>query len=180
MKKILLTALVAVAALTANAQVWVGGSIGYQHYDIDGAASTKIDQFKIQPEIGYTLSDKIDLAIAIGYQSVKDNIGTTGFNYVNDKGEVEAVGQFYVNPYVRYTFFQTGAVGFFVDGGFSITTDSRQGAKAEFGIGVAPGVKFAASVGGLGYRMNQGNRDKAKYYGLGLDNKLSFGLYYSF
>ena len=175
MKKILLTALVAVSALAANAQVWVGGSIGYNHYDIDGIKATKVDHFEIAPEVGYALSDKVDLAIKLAFTSDKT-------------GGADAVTGFQVNPYVRYTFFQTGAVGFFLDGGFSVATSSVDGSKAQFGIGVAPGVKFAASdkvsfvarLGGLGYRMNEGNVDKAKRYGVDLNNNISFGLYYNF
>ena len=181
MKKILLTALVAVSALAANAQVWVGGSLGYQHQDVDGADATKLNTFTIAPEVGYSLSDKVDLALQISFRSEK-------------VGKADASTNFQVNPYVRYTFFQTGAVGFFVDGGFQITTSNADGAKAEFGIGLRPGIKFAASdkvtfvarMGYLGYVMNRSEfngarfTDKAKTYGLGLDNAISFGLYYNF
>lgn len=175
MKKILLTAVLAVSALAANAQVWVGGSLGYTHRDIDGVEATKRDIFKIAPEVGYTLSDKVDLAIQLAFESDKVGGG-------------DAVTHFAVAPFVRYTFYQTGAVGFFIDGGFSVKSSSVDGEKAEFGIGIKPGVKFAASdkvtfvarMGNIGYVMNGNNIDKAKAYGLGLDNALEFGLYYNF
>lgn len=177
MKKILLTALVAVASLTASAQVWVGGSLGYTHSEADVLGTTvKQNTFEIAPEVGYSLSDKVDLALALGFTSDKV------------KGQ-DAETHFRVNPYVRWTFYQTGAVGFFVDGGFWVKTSSVDGEKAEFGIGLRPGVKFAASdkvtfvasVGGLGYCGNVNNIDKAKAFGLGVDgNDLKFGVYYTF
>lgn len=176
MKKILLTALVAVSALTANAQVWLGGSLGYKHTDTDGIEATKHNVFEIAPEIGYSLSDKVDLALALGFSSDK-------------LGKADAETHFTVNPYVRYTFYQTGAVGFFVDGGFWVKTTSVDGQKAEWGIGFRPGVKFAASdkvtfvasVGALGYAGNVNNVDKQKAFGIGVNgNDLKFGVYYTF
>lgn len=175
MKKILLTAVLAVSALAASAQVWVGGSLGYTHRDVDGADVTKHNVFKVAPEVGYQLSDKVDLAIQLAFESDK-------------RGTADAVTHFAVAPYVRYTFYQTGAVGFFIDGGFSVKTSSVDGDKAEFGIGIKPGIKFAASdkvtfvsrLGNIGYLMNADNVDKQKRYGIGVQNAIEFGCYYTF
>lgn len=177
MKKILLTALVAVASLTAKAQVWVGGSLGYTNTKVETAlGKVKTNSFEVAPEVGYSLSDKVDLAIALGFTSDK----------VTD---MDAETHFRVNPYVRYTFYQTGAVGFFVDGGFWVKTTSVDGEKAEWGVGLRPGVKFAASdkvtfvasIGALGYCGNVNNVDKANEFRVGVNgNDLKFGVYYTF
>ena len=184
MKKFILTAIVAVAAMTANAQIWVGGQLGYQFskYDNDVTGDLKVNQFTILPEIGYSLNDKWDIALQIGdeYQSVK--VGN---------GKAESMNAFVVAPYARYTFYKTGKVGFFLDGGFSIKTGdfSEEGIDFEdetmFGVGIRPGVKFAASdkvtfvasFGGLGYR---GVGDFSQF-GFNVNgNALQFGCYYSF
>ena len=182
----IIAALVAVSSLSANAQVWVGGQLGF-NYNTDERSNypAKIETttFSIAPEVGYTLDENWDLAIALeeGYRSVKDGNSSNTFK---------------VTPYARYTFFKTGQVGFFLDMGFNVGVTSykaKVGPDPEnattWGIGVRPGVKFAASdkvtfvasVGLLGFQ--QWKQDKLKESDLGFNvngNALQFGLYYSF
>lgn len=179
MKKIILTALVAVASLGANAQVWLGGQVGFAtaHYDnVDKNVTT----FNITPEIGYSLSDKWDLALQIGYD----------YSKVEDE---DALGAFTVAPYARYTFATSGKVGFFLDMGFGIQTgdfySNALGKSYEdetaWHVGLRPGVKFAASdkvtlvasTGFLGYQA--AGDDNA--FGFNVNgNNLQLGVYYSF
>lgn len=65
MKKIVLTALVAVCALTANAQAWFGGSVGFNMYDNDGENKETETNFEIRPEIGYSLNENWDIAVGL-------------------------------------------------------------------------------------------------------------------
>lgn len=176
MKKIILTAIVAVASLGANAQIWVGGQLGF-NYEKEGDAKTTT--FAIAPEVGYTLSDKLDIAIALREELTAPDGG-------------DNLNAFSVNPYARYTFYQTGKVGFFVDGGFSVGVADDPASDDNFtiwGIGIRPGVKFAASdkvtfvasFGGLGYQQTKHGDYKVNECGLNVDgNALMFGLYYSF
>ena len=169
MKKIILTALVAIASITANAQVWVGGQLGFSVTNND-ATDKNFTEFTIAPEIGYSLSDKWDIAIALGDKYSKPE-------------DIDATNDFFVNPYARYTFFQTGKVGFFLDGGFSIQAGDS---PTQWGVGLRPGVKFAASdkvtfvasFGGLGYKKVE---DEYSKFGFNVNgNALQFGCYYSF
>ena len=64
MKKIFAVALVAMMTMTANAQVYVGGGIGFQTSSNDGNSETTI---KILPEIGYNLDENWAVGIAVGY-----------------------------------------------------------------------------------------------------------------
>lgn len=173
MKKIILTAIVAIASLTANAQIWVGGEVGFNYHNND-AIDVSNTTFTVAPEIGYTLNDKWDLAIRIGDEYSKPDPG-------------DAANAFFVEPYARYTFYKTGKVGFFIDGGFSIKTGDFDGYVDEtmFGVGLRPGVKFAASdkvtfvasFGGLGYKKVADDSD----FGFNVNgNMLHFGCYYSF
>lgn len=195
MKKIILTAIVAVASITANAQVWVGGSFGfkYQNAKIAGG-ELKTTSFTIAPELGYTLNDNWDLAIALEESFISNKDGENG-NY------------FGVNPYARYTFAKTGKVGFFVDLGAKIgvqSNDINTAAVGDYtvqavtknddnttswGVGIRPGIKYAASdkvtfvasLGGFGFHQLKQGKDKISEVGLNYDgNALKFGVYYTF
>lgn len=169
----------AVMAVTASAQVYLGGSLGYAHKTIemtdeDGDKfDVKSDMFTIAPEIGYNLSEQWAVGAAIEYTWLKD-----------------AYNQFGIKPYARYTYFRTdnNLVSLFVDGGFNLGIQKPKGGDSEctWGIGFEPGIslnlteKFSlvAHVGFLGYR---DLKAAGKTYGLSLDgNDLSFGFYYNF
>ena len=187
MKKIILTALVAVASLSANAQVWLGGNLGFSHENVKD--TSKETNFAISPEVGYKLSDKWDIAIALGFE-----FG----NFKPENGTKVKTSKIGVNPYARYTFAKAGIASFFVDGGFNVahlTQDYKDAGKVEattWGIGFQPGVAIALSpkaslVGKLGYfgYQNTSYKDdvKAKVsdFGLGVNgNDISLGFYYAF
>jgi len=184
MKKMILAALVAVASISANAQVWVGGELGFNYNKVDDGLETTT--FSVAPEVGYTLNDKWDIAIAL-----REEFGS--------QKDGESINHFSVNPYARYTFFQTGKVGFFLDMGFSVgTVDNAYNgdvivkvndSATRFGIGVRPGVKFAASdkvtlvasLGGLGFQQTKRGDYKESDFGFNANgNALQFGIYYAF
>jgi hypothetical protein len=180
MKKVLLAAIVAFSSLAANAQIWVGGSLGadFTTPDYDGAETFKT--FTISPEVGYTLNENWDIAIAV-------NTGIQSY-------DGESATSFAIEPYARYTFANMGNVSFFVDGGFSFGTteelDPMTGKASEgqdaFTIGVRPGVKFAvneklglvAKLGWIGY---ENVKDSYSAFGFNVSGAaLSFGAYYNF
>ena len=175
MKKIIISAVVAFAAMTANAQLWVGGGLGFNQRNYDTLQPDETS-FYIAPEIGYTLNDKWDLAIGIGDVYTKTDPGDSSNNFI-------------VNPYARYTFFKTGKVGFFVDGSFAIQAGDD---PTEWSVGLRPGVKFAASdkvtfvasFGFLGYSKVEDAYDEFGFEfngnGPGPLGGLMFGCYYSF
>ena len=182
MKKILLAAVVAFSSLAANAQIWVGGSLGanFNTPDYDGAETAKT--FVISPEVGYSLSDKWDIAVAINTSLFScDGVSTTSFT---------------IEPYARYTFAQMDNVSFFVDGGFGFGTTNHgeeNGVIVEmednvtaFNVGVRPGVKFAvndnfslvAKLGWLGYT---NVKDNYSEFGFNVNGAaLSLGAYWTF
>jgi hypothetical protein len=178
MKKILLAAVVAFSSLAASAQIWVGGSLGANFTTPDYDDAETLKEFTISPEVGYTLNDKWDIAIAIN-----TNIASL---------DGESATSFAIEPYARYTFANMGNVSFFVDGGFSFgTTETLVDGKASegqdaFTIGVRPGVKFAvneklglvAKLGWLGY-----TSVKDSYNAIGINASgaaISFGAYWNF
>ena len=176
MKKILVAAVVAFSSLAANAQIWMGGSLGFDYTDNDN--SKAVTTFTISPEVGYTLDEKWDLGLAINanFKCVEDGDNTNTFS---------------VEPYARYTFAKAGIASFFVDGGFYVgSTNDANGVKMDdvmtWGVGVRPGVKVALAdnvslvtkLGWLGYKDVEDTYSKL---GFNVNNNaLSFGLYWNF
>lgn len=173
MKKIFMAAIIAMSAVAANAQVWVGGKIALDIEDEKATDKTNT-VFQFSPEVGYKLSENVDVAVALAFASVK-------------KGDADATTAFGVNPYVRYSFAKCGNVSFFVDGGVEYATWSTGG--STWGIGVRPGVAFAVSekvglvghLGYIGYQKDSKSLGDNSRFGVGVDNtNLTVGVYYNF
>ena len=161
MKKIFMTLVAVCFAATMNAQVYVGGSLGFNAWSSQENAGDRSETtFKIMPEIGYNINDSWA-------------IGTV----------------FTVAPYARYTFAKCGKVNFFVDGGLDFTT-AKDADWNEFAVGLKPGlsvalsdkVSFVSHIGFLGYDVfnPEGDKNNISKFGLDLDgNNLTFGLYFN-
>ncbi|MBQ8361063.1 MAG: porin family protein [Bacteroidaceae bacterium] len=177
MKKIFLTLMVMVAAVAANAQVWVGGSLGFwSNGDAEGN-DTKT-QFTIAPEVGYDLSEDWSIAIGLGYGMQKPDQG-------------EDLTTLTVNPYARYNFVKAGALKLFLDGGFEVgSIDDGNDSYTAWNVGIKPGVAYSlnekfslvAHFGFLGYQDCDDEISEAVQKGFGFDfsNNLTFGFYYAF
>lgn len=160
MKKVLITLIAAFAAISANAQFYVGGSFRFSsNPDAD------VSSFKLAPEIGYDINDafSVGLAMALRTDSVAGySARSTSFN-----------------PYVRYAFANVGGIRFFADGGLVLTT--AKNSDGAWKIGIFPGFaipvndsfSFVAHLGELSF-------DSSSTFILGLDNSVSAGLYFHF
>ena len=147
MKKIFMMAVMAVAALSANAQVWIGGEVGFtsSHTNTNVAGfgvCDKAKEFVLQPEVGYSLNDKFDVAIKLGYAYASEKeLSKAGKEYDN-------VNTWTINPYVRYKFVKAGNFFAFVDGGIAYATAHAQGVKKNantFGVNITPGIAYSVS-----------------------------------
>ena len=180
MKKILMTVVAAFAAVSMNAQVYLGGSVAFEAWSSQKNAGDQSEAvFKIMPEIGYNLNDEWAIGTVIGYQSNK-------FSGVNGISE----SAFTINPYARYTFAKLGKVNFFVDGGLDFTSASKAD-WTEIAVGFKPGLavnltdnlSFVSHIGFIGWdQLNpDGDDNNISKFGLNLDGtNLTFGLYYNF
>ena len=131
----------AVFAMTASAQIYVGGQIGFStssvNADTEGSSSISGTSFKILPEVGYKLNDKWAVGIQVGYsqgisafgtfdvndfRSLAKNVGSAAFDVLSssDLADVK-LNPFRVAPYVRYTFLKAGNFDFFLEGGVAYT-----------------------------------------------------------
>lgn len=192
MKKLFLAIVMAVAAFSAQAQIYVGGEAGFWR-DYDNNKTS----VKLYPEIGYNLDEKWSVGTKIGYEydygattgQVIEGIGTT----LKVKTKTHS---FIIAPYARYIYAKFGPVNLFLDGGFSFFTykeeidGQKEDAKNAWEVGVKPGLSvnlteklsFVSHVGFLGWRDSDGSKIWDKE-GFGFDlsgNSLTFGLYYNF
>ena len=183
MKKILMTMVAAFAAVSMNAQVYVGGSLGFASYDDSNKSHTAL---KIMPEVGFNLDEDMAVGVALGYTQGSNALA---WSLTNPNEDLKT---FSIAPYLRYTFVKLGSVSLFADGRFEYAHIDNDGAKANgFGLGIVPGLSvnlndklsFVSHFGFLGYQQAKADVDGAKAqstFGLDLDNALSFGLYYNF
>jgi len=185
MKKILMTMVAAFAAVSMNAQVYIGGSVAVEAWSSQKLAGDKSETvFKLMPEIGYNLNEEWAIGTVIGYQS--DKFNGVKFGNVN----VPSESAFSIAPYARYTFSKLGRVNFFVDGGLGFTSASKAD-WTELAIGFQPGlavnltdnVSFVSHIGFIGYDLfnPDGDDNNISKFGVSLDaSNITFGLYYSF
>lgn len=168
----LLTAVVALMTLSANAQVWLGGEVGAWR-------NSKINEttFTIAPSVGYNLSDTWAIGMGLGYE-----------HFYHRGLETNAIS---VSPFARYKFAKLGPVLLFVDGGFDFTTIKPKEGKAanQWGIGIKPGLavglteklSFVSHLGFLGYRDCNDYMDPDNTgFGFNLGGDLTFGIVYNF
>lgn len=171
MKKIILTALVAVAALSANAQQWwLGGDFNLNVNKAEKGAKSETT-FKFAPEVGIQFNEKWAIGINFTYDNNDE---------IYDGAKYAGVGFF-----GRYTIAKTGIATFFVDGGVGFKFYNNS-IGTEISAGFRPGVSIAASekislvtkVGYLGWQKHpEGGYD----IDLGINNSpLSFGVFYNF
>ena len=210
MKKIMMIAAMMVAAVSANAQVWIGGEVGFNTstntVKVSGVSTDETtNNFTIAPEIGYNLSDKWAVAVKVAFAHSGNNgevavllnnyLGALGFK--DGKVTTNAI---VINPYVRYTFVKSGNFSAFVDGGVSYSTVHVNNMSDvmnninSFGVAINPGISYAVSekvglVAHLGDLSFNTSWTKAKNadikvtdnkFNVSFWNAISFGAYYNF
>ena len=173
---------VTMMAMSANAQVYMGGSVGIGSVkDVGGDYETT---YKLLPEIGYSFNKDWAVGVMLGVSKGTCDFSSGNFSQ-NTKTEIVTI-----NPYARYTFLRNQFLNLFIDGGLGYTSYDDIG--DEFNFGLRPGVavnltsklSFVAHYGFFGYRTFNPDADgvkSANMFGLDLDgNQLTFGLYYNF
>ena len=188
MKKIMMVAALAVASLSASAQVYVAGGVSFDSYKNENVSKDTKTTIALRPEIGYKLDDQISFGIGLGYSHSKQG------DFKND--------MFSIDPYLRYTFARWNNVSFFGEVGFGykhteeteeITNNVEAKSKENsWYIGVKPGIAidltknftFLTKIGWLGYKSSKPDVDGAKSssdFGLKLSGEdIQFALQYNF
>lgn len=169
----------AVASLTASAQFYFGGQVGFSRN-----ATHNETTVVIAPEVGYSFNEKWTFGGILEY----DYGYASGYD----------VNVFEILPYARYKFahLADNKVQFFCDGrvGFGVQKGKGQDAGFVYEIGLRPGVAFnvnshwslVAHLGQLGW---EGATDKATglyarsnqfTWNIFNWNDIRLGFYYSF
>lgn len=171
MKKIFMSMAAMLVALSASAQVYVGGGVGIGSQKV-GSGDSKMS-YKFVPEIGYSFNKNWDAGLSVGWT------GTEGDTHT-----------FEIAPYARYTFMQSKLVNLFLEGTVGYGHIGGNGADIDvYEFGIKPGltvnlsdhVAFVTKVGFLGYQQSGDGAGKVKKWGFDLDGTdVTFGLNYKF
>ena len=171
MKKIVVLLFVAVIAMSAKAQVYVGGNVSLWHND--DADNTF---FAIAPEVGYNFSEKWAVGASLGFVH-------------NSNKLADFKNAFYFAPYARYSFYENKVVRLFVDGTIGVSSVKYEvgGSNGGFELGVKPGIaiklnnhfSLIGKCGFLGYRDDYAFGEQG--YGFSFSSEdLSLGFHYEF
>lgn len=144
MKKIVLTMVAACAALTMNAQMYVGGSLGFSS-DTDKknpAAEKTVTIFNLNPEFGMALDEKMGVGIQLGFglenKKTEDKTATPVTSTKTNATTIQ------IKPYLRYQVLTFGKANIFVDGGvdFGMKKEKDMKPSMDLGLFVTPGFAF--------------------------------------
>ena len=128
MKKVVLVIGLAVASMAVNAQLYVGGSLGFSS-DSETSKNAKNEKsaFTFSPEVGYYLSEKLDVGVDLSITS--GQVGGQGYS------------EFAAAPYARYSVLQFGK--FEVIGKASVGFGAFDYSKIAGGKGTKLGVNVS-------------------------------------
>lgn len=154
MKKIILSVLaIAAMATTANAQLWVGGSVSFSHSGGEQKTadnkrqSPKSNSFSFAPMVGFDLNEQLSIG---GKLSL---VTTTQKNYSYDMDDKETVLKnasdiIGVTPFARYKFAEFNKFGLVAEAGLPISytsaktditnTTSKETSQTSLGLYVEP------------------------------------------
>lgn len=122
MKKIIAAVGVAMCSLTANAQFWVGGNVGFSRFENSSELETESESAESKPvrlyfgpKIGYSFNDKWAVALSLSYSHGTNENKASSSDYISKSNQ----HYFDITPFVRYSFAKSGIVSFHVDGGMT-------------------------------------------------------------
>ncbi|MDY3858379.1 MAG: outer membrane beta-barrel protein [Muribaculaceae bacterium] len=129
MKKLIIAIVALTMGMAANAQAFVGGTLGVDvtHVSTEAGGSATQTVFQIAPEIGYNINKTWAVGAQVGY----------GLKSV----EGESVNNVRIMPYVRATFASASIVDFFGELGAGYAYQSYEGNDASgFAMELRPGM----------------------------------------
>ena len=157
MKKLLLILVAGFIALTANAQVYLGGGVSFVGSKDNNSA------FAFIPEIGYQFHGDMAIGTSVG-------VGASG-----------GMTQISVSPYFRYYFLNLGPARMFADAMFEFDQFKYQGQSATtWGVGLCPGLAFSLSDHWSVVTRFLTLAYMADTFTVNFNNNCSLGVFYSF
>ena len=184
MKKLFMALVAVVLAVSANAQVFIGGTAGISN--VKNASADNATTYKIIPEIGYDIDSENTVGIAFGFGKGNSDISYDAFNPATADHTLEYVT---INPYFRYKIASIKTVSLYSELGFGYTHYDDLGNLLAIGLrpvvtfNVSKHVQLVSKIGFLGYKSFDPKSDTGKSHAWGLDmdgNNIQFGIYYRF
>lgn len=131
MKKILLVAICALAAVCCNAQFFVGGTFGVATSKTGD--SDRVTTFSIAPTVGYSLLENLDLGVELGYDYAEVGPLTTN--------------NFNLGAYARYSFIRLDNFNIFGEAAVDYLYNKVQDVDGFGGVGIfiRPGISYMVS-----------------------------------
>ena len=150
-----------------NAQWYLGGGLGYSEQNM-------VSLLHFSPEVGYSFNPHWTVGLGTSFQGIYRTV------YIDEQATHinKRFDNWFLNPYVRFTFLNIDKLSFFADA--TARMDALHGFTL-YDLGIRPGISYAlndrftavAQIGFIGY---YNNNFKAE---VGL-NSLEFSLYYQF
>lgn len=173
MKKFLFVVAALATSLTASAQLWVGGSLGFDSNAVkDGDPTTN---WLFEPTVGYALNDNLEVGLTLLIE---------GSKHGDDKNTYIGIA-----PFARYTFLSAGDFSLFGQASIPyLNTKVGDNSTSRFGVRIQPGVKYAltdqfsmfALLGNGLYFDSYSDGNTKSRFGFDITTGLSLGLVYSF
>ncbi len=176
--------MLALSALSAQAQFWVGGSMNIIHSKEDNPTAETTGQtttfaFKLMPEVGYHLTDKVALALSAGYKHTYLHDVNNNIPY----DESRSTDSYYLTPYVRY-YFNNGRLRLFTNGEIPFSSDDY---GTNIGLALRPGVEFEVCprmgllcyVGALSYNHSSHDNYSRNTFDFSLSDQIYLGVYFN-
>ena len=189
MKKLFITIAFVAAAFFAQAQIFVGGSLGFDNTkDPLGGTAEKVTTISVIPTVGYMFADNMGVGADLGMTFEKEKYAA---------GEMKTT-DFVIAPYFRYVFAEIDNFKFYGDLKLdlkfgTIKEDGFDDVKTStVGFGVVPGMSYdltdnismvaTLNVLRLGYTQNKMDDEKESSFGFGVNENtpLNIGFVYTF
>ena len=139
-KVIALSALFVLSTINSKAQFYIGGSLGYTSTKVSNSGNDQSgSSFKIMPEIGYGLNEKISLGVQAGYAhgyaafgsltatDIQSAINVIASGYADISEENMKLNSFTITPYIRYNVLSLGKLHLFLEGAAGYTNIKSDG-----------------------------------------------------
>lgn len=190
MKKLFITIAFVAAAFFAQAQLFVGGSLGFTNTKdpFDNPAADKITKVSVLPTVGYMFADNMGVGVDFGMNYTKEEY---------DGGDAKTT-EWVINPYFRYVFAEIDNFKFYGDlkaemkFGKTKMDGSDDYKTSTIAFGVVPGLSYdltdnismvaTLNVLRLGYTQNKMDDEKESSFGFGVNENtpLNIGFVYTF
>ena len=202
MKKLFITIAFVAAAMFAQAQFFIGGSLGmdYTKAKLNSTDVAKVFSWDVTPSVGFMFNDKMGVGLDLGIGMITET------NLITD--DKENITVWAVAPYFRYVFAEVDNFKFYADakvalggGKPRIKVDNSwnaTGIKATyFGAGIVPGMAYmltdnismncTLNILSLGFKQNKITGDNDFEYqqtefdfGVNDSTPIEIGFFYTF